>query len=229
MLYVPINQQVTLQNEDPVLNEVGELLGLSLRMTEDQLMRDMLMASAAQYNCSGGGNGDTPTNLSDSDLEEVTVLLAEEDAKMIFSRIEAEDRIGTGPQRDSYLGLGHIRLLKDLQGLNGWFSKWNYPNQNRTIPSEWGALENIRFMLSSVGAIEQNASDLGADVYDIFVQGLEAIGCVHQDNFTSRFLYRPPIFSDPLFQNVTLGYVTAQAPVLLNDLWVQKVRCTLNT
>jgi N4-gp56 family major capsid protein len=219
----------TLQNQDAVLNEVGDLLGLSLRMTEDQLMRDMLMASAAQYNCSGGGNGDTPTNLDDSDLEEVTALLAEEDAKMIFSSIVGEDRIGTGPQRDAYLALGHIRLLKDIQNLTNFFSKWNYPNNNRSLPAEWGSVDNIRFMLSSVGAIERNASDLGADVYDIFVQGLEGIGCVKQDNFTSRFLYRPPIFSDPLFQNVTLGYVTAQAPVLLNDLWVEKVRCTLNS
>jgi hypothetical protein len=29
-LYVAINQQVTLQNQDPVLNETAELLGLSL-------------------------------------------------------------------------------------------------------------------------------------------------------------------------------------------------------
>lgn len=30
-LYVAINQQVTLQNQDPVLNETAELLGLSLK------------------------------------------------------------------------------------------------------------------------------------------------------------------------------------------------------
>ena len=45
-LYVAINQQVTLQNQDPVLNETAELLGLSLRMTEDQLTRDMLASTA---------------------------------------------------------------------------------------------------------------------------------------------------------------------------------------
>jgi len=38
-LFVAINNQVTLQNQDPVLNETAELLGLSLRMTEDQLTR----------------------------------------------------------------------------------------------------------------------------------------------------------------------------------------------
>ena len=37
--YVQINEQVTLQNQDPVLNECAARLGVSLRQTEDQLTR----------------------------------------------------------------------------------------------------------------------------------------------------------------------------------------------
>jgi len=44
--YIAINQQVTLQNQDPVLNETAELLGLSLRMTEDQLKKNELNKSS---------------------------------------------------------------------------------------------------------------------------------------------------------------------------------------
>ena len=35
--YIAINEQVTLQNQDPVLNEAAIRLGVSLRQTEDQL------------------------------------------------------------------------------------------------------------------------------------------------------------------------------------------------
>jgi len=35
--YVILNEQVTLQNQDPVLNECAARLGVSLRQTEDQL------------------------------------------------------------------------------------------------------------------------------------------------------------------------------------------------
>ena len=35
--YVILNEQVTLQNQDPVLNEAAARLGVSLRQTEDQL------------------------------------------------------------------------------------------------------------------------------------------------------------------------------------------------
>lgn len=95
------------------------------------------------------------------------------------------------------------------------------------MPSEWGSVNNVRVMLSSVGSVTPNASNLGNNVYNIFVQGLEALGIVEQDNYSSRFLYRPAVYSDPLFQNVTIGYVFAQVPKILNDLWIFNMRCTL--
>jgi len=211
-----------------VLNETAELLGLSLRMTEDQLTRDMLTATAGMVNCVGGVNGDTPTNLSLSDIDEVTSALLTNDAFMILDNIEGEDRFGTGPVRDSYLALGHTRLSKELNNINGFVSKWNYPSENNVLRSEWGSVNNCRFMLSSQGAITPNASALGNDVYSIIVQGMESLACVEQDNYSARFLYRPAVYSDPLFQNVTLGYVFAEVPRILNDLWITNLRATLS-
>jgi hypothetical protein len=63
-----------------VLSETAELMGLSMRMTEDQLSRDALAASATQYTCTGGTNGDSPTNLSLSDVDTVTTTLLSNDA-----------------------------------------------------------------------------------------------------------------------------------------------------
>lgn len=196
-------------------------------MTEDQLTRDMLAATASMYNCTGGANGDNPTNMSLADIDEVTAALLTNDAWMILDKEEGENKFGTGPVRDAYLALGHTRLSSNLNNLNGFISKWNYPNQNKTLRSEWGSVNNVRFMLSSVGSVAPNASALGNDVYNVFVQGLEALACVEADNYSARFLYRPPVFSDPLFQNVTIGYVFAEVPRILNDLWITNMRCTL--
>lgn len=55
--YIIVNEQVVLQSNCPVLNEFSNLLGFSLRETEDELTRDMLAATAAQINCVGGVNG----------------------------------------------------------------------------------------------------------------------------------------------------------------------------
>lgn len=40
-----------------VLNEAAARLGVSLRQTEDQLMRDMLASTASFVNCVSGVNG----------------------------------------------------------------------------------------------------------------------------------------------------------------------------
>lgn len=212
-----------------VLTEVAELMGLSMRMTEDQLTRDALAASATSYTCTGGANGDSPSNLSLSDIDEVTTGLLSNDAWMILDREIGEDRFGTAPVRDAYLAMGHTNLSKDLNNISGFLPKWNYPNQNSAkVGAEWGSVNNVRFMLSSQGYFRPNASVLGNTVYSVFIQGMEAIGCVYQDNFSARILYRGPEFSDALYQNVTIGYTMSEVSRVLNDLWVSQVLCTLN-
>jgi len=226
-LFCAINQRVFLQNQDLVLQETAELLGLSMRMTEDQLTRDMLQATATVYNCTGGANGDLPTNLSPADLDEVTAALLGNDAWMMLDRQEGENRFGTGPIRNAYLMLCHTDLTPDLNNLPGFISQWNYPNQNKTIREEWGSYNNIRAMVSSVGSVVPQASRLGKNVYNSFVQGLESLCCVEQDNYSASIIYRPAIFSGALAQNITIGYTFAEVPRILNDLWLTNVRSTL--
>ena len=132
------------------MNETAELLGLSLRMTEDQLTRDMLAATATFYNCTGGTNGDLPTNLALSDVDDVTSALLTNDAFMILDTIGGENTFGTGPVRDSYLALGHTALAKDLNNINGFISKWNYPSDNKVLRSEWGSIDIIVELKSSL-------------------------------------------------------------------------------
>jgi len=197
-------------------------------MTEDQLCRDAMNATSTVVNATGGNNGDLPTNIALSDIDDVTSTLLNNDAWMILEGQEGMDKFGTGPLRDAYLGLGHAKLSKDLNNLNGFLPKWNYPHAIKgTMPSEWGAVNNVRFLLSSVGSVDPLASRLGNDVYNLFIMGLEAMAIVEMDNYSSRFLYRPPVYSDALFQNYTLGTVFAQVPRILNDLWLAKVRVTL--
>lgn len=124
--------------------------------------------------------------------------------------------------------MGHTDLSKDLNNIPEFTAKWNYPNQSGAkIGAEWGAVQNVRFFLSSQGLIRPFASNLGNSVYSIFVQGLEAVGCVYQDNFSARILYRGPEFSDPLYQNVTIGYTFSEVTRVLNDLWISQMLCTL--
>lgn len=228
--FVILNEQVVLQNQDPTLNEAAARLGQSMRQTEDQLVRDMLASTASFINAVGGNNGDTPTEISDTDVSDVISTLVGNNAHMILDNIQGENRYGTQPIRQSFIAMSHSDVISDLDNqLTGFVSKYNYPNQQPTLDSEWGSFRNVRFLVSSVGSVTANASQLGANVYNIFVAAREAYGIVYQDGASAQFIYRDPLYDGPLALNATVGWKMAQVPRLLNDLWLLNLRVTITT
>ncbi len=225
--YVQLNEQVTLQNQDPVLNECAARLGVSLRQTEDQLTRDMLASTASFINCTAGVNGDNPTELTRSDVDDVVRALLGNNAYTTLDNLEGEDKFGTAPVRDAYFALCSTELTKDMDSVNGFIQKNQYPSPMNALRSEWGAIGNLRFLVSSIGSVTYNASNLGANVYNIFCVGMEAYACIEQDGYSASFIYRPPVFDGPLALNCSVGYKFAEVPRITNDLWVLNLRCTL--
>lgn len=226
--YVIINEQVSLQNQDPVLTAAAQRLGESLRKTEDQLTRDMLSATAAAINAVGGVNGDNPTELTRSDVDDAIRTLVNADAHTIEQHIEGEDRFGTAPVRDAFFALGSTQMIGDLERVDGFTSKNNYPDQRNTLRSEWGAVSNMRFLLSSVGSVSPTASTNAADVYNLFCVGMDAYAYIEQDGYSANFIYRPPMYDGPLALNSSAGYKFAAAPRITNDAWVLNLRVTLS-
>lgn len=210
-----------------VLNECARRLGVSLRQTEDQLTRDMLASTASFINCVGGVNGDNPTELTRSDCDEVIRTLAGNNAYTILDNIEGEDKFGTAPTRPAYMALAHTDLIGNLESVTGFTAASQYPSPMNISPSEWGAVSNLRFLLSSIGSTTAAASNLGATVYNIFCVGMEAYACIEQDGYSANFIYRPPIYDGPLAQNISIGYKFAEVPRITNDQWVINLRCTL--
>jgi N4-gp56 family major capsid protein len=224
--FVQLNEQVTIQSQDPVLNEAAARLGVSLRQTEDELTRNMLLATAGAVNCVGGVNGDNPTEITDFDVGEIIRTLLSNDAYTIMDNIEGENRFGTAPVYDSYFAMCSTQLTSDLEATAGFVQKNQYPNQQKTLRSEWGAIGSLRFLVSSIGSVSANASNLGADVYNIFCVGMEAYACIEQDQYSATFIYRPPIYDGPLALNCSVGYKFAEVPRITNDLWVINMRAT---
>lgn len=216
----------TLQNQDPVLNEAAQRLGVSLRQTEDELTRNMLASTASFINCTGGTNGDNPTEITRQSVDEVIQTLADNNAYTIGDNIEGEDRYGTSPVRDAYFALGSTKLIGDLENVDGFIAKAQYPSQMSTLRPEWCSISNLRFLLSSIGSVSTNASANGNDVYNIFCVGMEAYAVVEQDGYSAQFIYRPPIYDGPLALNASVGWKAAMVPRITNDAWVINLRAT---
>lgn len=224
--YLLLNEQVTLQNQDPVLNEAARRLGVSLRQSEDELTRDMLSSTLSVINATGGVNGDNPAEMTRSDIDSIIETLADANAYTISDMIEGQDRFGTAPVRDAYIAMGSTKLIRTLEQVQGFIAKANYPRAEG-MRAEWGSVSNLRFLLSSIGKVQPNSSMLGNDVYEVFCCGMDAYTVIDQNGYSAQFLYRPPIYDGPLALNAAVGYKFAQARAITNDSWVLKLRTTL--
>lgn len=226
--YMVLNEQVTLQNQDRVFANMAKRLGVSLRMTEDELTRSMFESTAAFINCVNGVNGDNPTETNDIDFAEVVATLEGNDARTVLDVIDGDLKFGSAPQSDAYMAFGHTDLIKDLRNVVGFTPKSRYPSQDRVLREEWGSVENVRLFLSSVGSKSSAASQNGADVYNIFVCGMESYTVIEQDGYSAQLRYRDPLMCGPLGLNGELGWVMAQIPQIDNDAWVINLRATLS-
>lgn len=226
--WVPVTKQVSLINQDPVLNALAARLGQSMRETEDELIRDMLAGTASAINCLNGTNGDNPTELTRADIDGVVQSLQGNDADFMTSMIGGENKFGTGPVRDAYFGLAHTSLIGQFEAVNGFINKAQYPNQQGVLSSEWGTVGNVRFYVSSRGSLVPNASLLGAHIYNIFIGGQESYAHIEQNGVSARFIYHPPGHGDdPAELRQTAAWRMAQVPRITNDAWIICLRTTL--
>jgi len=98
-----------------------------MRETEDELIRNMLASTASVINCTGGVNGDSPTELSRSDIDATILALLGNDAIMISDNIEGTLKFGTAPIREAFWGMMSTSVLDDLEAVTGFISQAQYP------------------------------------------------------------------------------------------------------
>ena len=151
-------------------------------------------------------------------------------AKLISNVIPATDQFSTAPTRPSFWSMGNTGLIPTLEAVDGFVNTTNYPgDQTRSVISdEWGAVDNVRYTLSTLSPVSFGASALGADVYNNFTVGKQYYGVVDLDGGGARIIYQPPGWgNDPLEQRSTMGYVFYNAYRILNDAWGANLTCTL--
>lgn len=170
----------------------------------------------------------SPTELSLSDIQDVNTVLLRNKAMKFTSGIEGEDRFGTGPIAASYLGLGHTDLLNSLTNISQFIASHQYSNVTPVLPAEVGYCNYFRFCLSAEGLIEANASSTGQDVYDMFMVAREAVGDVELSGYGVQLIYSDPSIVEPRFRTASsLAVKWSQAPTILNDAWIIRLRSSL--
>lgn len=222
-----LTRQVTITNEDVVLNSAAARLGQAGKETQDVLVRDELEATASVINCVGGTNGDLPTQMAASDVDGVVATLQNNSGEYIEVMIPGENKIATAPIGDSYICMLTSRMIPVMNSITGFLRKFAYPNVSTTIASEWGAVNNVRFFQSEQGSVSPGASLLGNDVANCFICAKEAYKVVWQAGGRMKFIYLPPGYNqDPGMLRSTAACTFYQGQCLTQDLWMQNLRST---
>ena len=225
--YIVLTRQVTITNEDPILNSAAARLGQAMRETQDSLVRDALESSASVINCVGGQNGDLPTEMAISDIDDVVSVLQNNSGEYVTNMIPGELKIGTSPIGDAYGCMLTTRMIPVLNNVQGMVRKFQYPNVNDVLSTEWSGVNNTRFFVSEQGSVTPNASLLGNDVANCFVSAKEAYKVVWQAGGKAKFIYLPPGYNnDPCMLRHTAGVSFYQGQCITNDLWIQNLRST---
>jgi len=197
-----------------------------MREREDLLMRDLLASSVSYINAVGGTNGDSPSNISRPDINNVERLLLSNDARTMLTNIEAQDRFGTSPVRDSFIALCNTDLTQDLQNVQGVILKNAYPNQEGLRPEEYCAVSRFRFFVSSRGIKGTSTSLNGNIVYQIPMFGLEGFSKIEQNGYSAKVGYRPPYAVSNVSQNSELYGKFAIARAITNQNWLAGLNVT---
>lgn len=223
---VVVNEQVTLYENDKVLTKFTALLGQWLREKEDLLMRDLYASSVSYINAVGGLDGDQPSNISRSDVNNIERILLGNDARTMLAVNEAMDKFGTSPTRDSFIALASTDITSDLQNVSGVLLKNSYPHQEGLRQEEYCSISRFRFFVSSKAAKIPSASLLGNTVYTIPMFGLEAAAKVEQNGYTAILGYRPPYVVSSVAQNSQLYAKFAIARAITNQNWISGLNVT---
>lgn len=223
--FVTITDQVQYVVQDRVLNEATKVLSLQLGLTIDTLIRDMMVSTASTILCSNGLNGQTPTEITDEDIQLSVIALRQGNARLMTNPLPGEDKYATAPQRASYWGFMSVDIQDDLEAVSSFISVANYPNPMNALEAEWGSTRNVRWLLNTNG-FNNGASP---PVYSNFILGQEAYGVVRLGAKEAEFIVKPLGASgtaDPLNQRGTVGYKYPFATRLLNDNWITRLTCT---
>jgi len=226
--YIVLTKQVTITNQDPILNAAAARLGQAYKETSDILQRDNLESSASVVNSVGGSNGDLPTEMSLDDLDDIVAVLQGNDGEYITSMIGASDKIGTSPLGDAYAMMSTTRMIPVLNNITGFRRKFEYgTGAINTLSSEWGGVNNVRTFVSSQGSVTPDGSLLGNDVANNFITAQEGYKVVFQAGGRAKYIYTPPGYmNDPAHLRHTAACQFYQGQCVNNDLWVQNLRST---
>lgn len=227
-------------HEDPVLNEMTDILGEQAPETYDVLRAGILKAGSNVVYSNGTARSSVNTVVSQDLFRTVVRILKRQEAKKITHKITAGPNIGTVPVNSCYVGICHADVQPDLERCTGWKSVEEYASQGTVFEGEIGKIGEVRFVVDNnlvpwpdaggTAATNNTLSTTGtnSDIYPILIFGRDAYGIIPLagKNAVSTYVNNPKaITGDELAQKGSIGWKGWTTTAILQDLWMCRIEC----
>lgn len=237
--YIEDSDMVIDTQPDPHTTENVELLGQQMGETFDQLYRDKF-ATATNIVYANGTSTLTVSQILDrNDLDRAYRLLKVNKARPFSPMVMAGQNVGTGPIMPSYWALCDERVAFDLRHVDGFLLPSEYGSKQGVLAGEFGSDKNgLRFLASPNGyfvagltGVTIAATDVKntggfADIYSIFLVGMEALGGVSLANGNGGIIRHALGTSgvyDALNMRATVGWKKYDARAILNQDFMTQI------
>ncbi len=228
--YINITDIVDLESRDPVLTEAAELLGEQMGKTRDSLIRDFVVGD--YYTESGdGGSGDYTAEdgggsaISDTNIENAIDHLLTANARFLTSVVRPSTGYNTTPIRPAFVAIAHPNMRTSIESLTGFTPVSQYPSNENIMDGEWGAIKNIRFLLTTQAyASGEKSSNY---VMPIFAQ--DAYGITELTGGAASNIVKDHGSAgagDPLNQRATSGWKMLMTGTVLNPKFMTLIANT---
>jgi len=225
-----------------VLREMSEALGEESANTLETLRFNVLKAGTNVFYANGASRAAVNTPITLPTQRRIVRSLKNQNAKQFTQVLSSSPAYNTQPIEAAFIGLVHPNVENDIREMSGYINVKHYANGTAPFPGEIGAVEDVRYISSTVfeswadagGAATDVLSTTGtnADVYPILYLARDAFGTVplrgesmgagRADMRAANIMVVTPKATnvDPLAQRGTAGWKAWNATVILQDAFL---------
>lgn len=227
--YVTITDMVEYTTLDPILTETAEILGDQAGDTLDQITRDVIVAgTTVQYASTAAARTDITAAMKLTALEvrEAVRTLQNANAKTLMRRIDPSNAYNTVPLGASYIGIITPSQLFDLKADAAFVPVQKYPNNGDVMENEVGAIDDVRFVVSSNAKTFPTGGSGGVPVHIAMILARDFYGITRLAGRALENIIKPlgsGGTADPLNQRATSGWKALFVPKRLNEAFAVRI------
>jgi N4-gp56 family major capsid protein len=225
-------------HEDPILQGATQIHGLQAAESFETLTYYTLRAGTSVVYANGSARNAVNTKVSLSKLRSAVRTLNKNKSRKKTSILAPSVNYKTQAIEASYIAVCHTDLEPDIRDLAGFVPVSQYGSRQPICPQEFGSVENVRFITTTIAAPFPDAGGLdgdavlsttgtNADVYPIIIFGEDAYGTVAlKGKESAEILVRnpgKPEKGNELGQVGSVGWKGWHVATRLNEAWMVRL------